>query len=583
MRGTVAAIGLITLVILLLGSCDDPFDVKGGPGTMEFDRDTVGLEKGDTLRLQPVVRDWQEQLVPEPIITWHSTNIHVVTVDKEGLLTAVGAGSAQVWAQFDALTGSVEVEVIHTPAEILLYEEYEGLFAGVLYPNQHVPVAVRVIGLDGTGVEKIDVSFSVDPDNGEVAGTATTDSTGVARVEWRLQGRSGSQSLQAVLPGSGLDPVDLTLQADWPGRQVATGHAHTCAVDLEGQVNCWGSGEEGRLGTGSTADELFPTAVADGRVFRAVAAARRHSCAVSADQLFCWGLNTRGTVDGVAEGSYSQVPLEQFPELAFRSIVTGTEFNCGLTAEGHAYCWGDNEFAQLGQGTRGGYNETPQRVGGTMEFIALAAGPQHACGLVADGQAFCWGNTDHGRTGTTDDWQGEPWALAPTAVKHIGGIERRFRAISAGHLHTCGIELGGGAYCWGDNLGGQQGIGFPANIYQPVTPVAGGHLFIGITTGKEHTCGIRDDGQVLCWGRKEDVDVYGIGAGSMTLSSIEPHPITGGTMYRDLASDHLHTCGIARDGGVYCWGRGDAGQLGDGETSSRLSPVRSGMDAAPGN
>jgi len=136
----------------------------------------------------------------------------------------------------------------------------------------------------------------------------------------------------------------------------------------------------------------------------------------------------------------------------YMQLSAGDYHTCGLTSRGAAYCWGYNGSGGLGDGTTttSGVNG-PQRVIGGLKFASIQGGSFFTCGLTASGAAYCWGENNSGQLGdgTTSN------SLSPQAV--IGGL--KFVSISVGYYHTCGITSRGAAYCWGYNVQGQLGDG----------------------------------------------------------------------------------------------------------------------------
>jgi alpha-tubulin suppressor-like RCC1 family protein len=245
---------------------------------------------------------------------------------------------------------------------------------------------------------------------------------------------------------------------------IAAGWSHTCGVASDGRAYCWGGGDYGALGSGSEADQFYPTAVAGGLTFSMVATRMIHTCALTtAGVAYCWGWNEFGQLGNGRRRDASSVPDSVLTDLRFSSITTGFDHSCGLTSEGTAYCWGDNQVGQLGTGARTVPQHHPVPVSGDLTLISIGAGAYHTCGLSASGTAYCWGHSVHGTT--TPQW-------APTRV--AGGLA--FSALSVGSHHSCGLTQDGHLYCWGDNCAGQIGDGTsdfrpePARI--PAQPVA---------------------------------------------------------------------------------------------------------------
>src|SRR5207248_675673 len=148
-----------------------------------------------------------------------------------------------------------------------------------------------------------------------------------------------------------------------------------------------------------------------------------------------------------------------------QTVSAGATHTCALARDGSAYCWGDNEDGQLGDGSTND-SPVPARVSGGHVFTALTTGGLHTCGLV-DGVAYCWGGNFYGQLGDGDTAESH----LPVAV--AGG--HGFAAISAGATHTCAVTLTSVGYCWGSDRYGQVGDGSGVDA-MPMTspaPVAG--------------------------------------------------------------------------------------------------------------
>ena len=157
--------------------------------------------------------------------------------------------------------------------------------------------------------------------------------------------------------------------------------------------------------------------------------------------------------------------------LQTQALAAGATHTCGLTSAGQAYCWGDNTYGQLGNGSTAA-SATPVPVSGILSFLALNTANAHTCALTSSGAAYCWGYNVDGRLGdgsATDRW---------TPVPVSGGLS--FSALAAGAWHTCGLTSAGAAYCWGAVYG-----------TAPVT-VSGGLSFSALAAvGGEYTCGLK--------------------------------------------------------------------------------------------
>jgi alpha-tubulin suppressor-like RCC1 family protein len=233
---------------------------------------------------------------------------------------------------------------------------------------------------------------------------------------------------------------------------------------------------------------------------------------------------------------------------AYTSISAGGGHTCGLTPDSTAFCWGANEFGQLGAGDTVIRN-TPVAVKGGLHFTSLSAGGFHTCALTAVGAAYCWGDGD--------------------SVPKPVGVGLTFALLAAGGtIHTCAITTVGTAYCWGYNSQGQLGDGDTTRSATPVA-VAGGLSFASISTGGAHSCGLTAAGSAYCWGFNNSGQL----GDSTTTDRWSPVPVKGGLTFAMVVAGGVHTCGLTTTSGVYCWGANGSYELGDGTNLGHTTPV----------
>jgi alpha-tubulin suppressor-like RCC1 family protein len=237
---------------------------------------------------------------------------------------------------------------------------------------------------------------------------------------------------------------------------IDAGAAHTCALTSTGAAHCWGRNIRGQLGDGTTTPSLTPVSVSGGHTFQQIAAGgffRGHTCALDlTGAAWCWGDNDLGQL-GIGTSDLDPHPLPELVSggLVFSSLTAGLgRHGCGLTGVGDLWCWGENSFGALGNRTRRN-SSVPVPVSGRLTFIEVVAGGfiGHTCALALGGDAYCWGDNEVGQVGdgtTADRW-------VPAAVD--GGFE--FSSIDAGFRHSCARATAGAVYCWGANGAGQLG------------------------------------------------------------------------------------------------------------------------------
>jgi alpha-tubulin suppressor-like RCC1 family protein len=295
--------------------------------------------------------------------------------------------------------------------------------------------------------------------------------------------------------------------------------------------------------------------------FATVSAGGGHTCGVTPPgAAYCWGDNQYGQLgDGTTTRRTS--PVAVVGGLTFDSLSVGSYHTCGVTRGGEAHCWGAGLWGQLGNGTT--INRTsPVAVVGGHAFASVSAGGGHTCGVTSAGRAYCWGYNQSGALGDGD-------VITRTSpVEVVGGLT--FASLSAGGAHTCGVTLAGEAYCWGSNTDGTLGDGTNTDRTMPGT-VAGGLIFATVSAGDDrHTCAITTAGGAYCWGANFDGE---LGDGTMDPQTA-PVAVVGGLTFASLSAGGGHTCGVTPADVVYCWGYNVHGQLGDGTTTERqTSPV----------
>jgi alpha-tubulin suppressor-like RCC1 family protein len=364
-----------------------------------------------------------------------------------------------------------------------------------------VDPAVVVTTGNGTPQPGVEVLWQVTQGGGVVdVHRAFTDSAGRASVRWTLGDDIGPQLLYASTQGAA--GVTFQARSDLFFSSVSTGWRHTCGLDPRGLAWCWGDNFWGQLGSGTRISSVESRPVAGRRSFDRVYAGMLHSCALTADgDAYCWGDNGYGQLgDGTSRSS--TVPAAVLGGQRFRSLTIGYVHTCGVGLDGGLYCWGGNSYGQIGVAGEetcnlGGMIEPcfrlPARVGLPAVAVAAAAGETHTC--AADGQerTFCWGLNDWGQLGT-GSFGGS--AAVPTQV--VGNV--RLRELAAWGRSTCGLDAAGSAYCWGQNVAGELGINSLLNLDRPTPVVAVSAPYVELGVGSAHACGRTAAGTVYCWG-----------------------------------------------------------------------------------
>jgi hypothetical protein len=279
-----------------------------------------------------------------------------------------------------------------------------------------------------------------------------------------------------------------------PGLNAATtiqaGDAFVCALTA-GEVECWGDDTYGQVGVDNGSQTSFTTPQLVGGIEGAVALATgsNFACAIVGNtEVECWGNNAYGVLgdlDGEA-WSYQPVAVTGFGGAQLTAIAAGTNHVCVATSSSEVYCWGANDSDQLGlgAGTTQGQSSIPVLSYSGAGLSALAAGGSNTCVLAQGKQVFCWGNNQYEQLGPSG-----PAGMSAQFVS-IPGVTN-VTQIVVGQDHVCALNSGGTVMCWGDNEQGQAGTGQPSTEVAPSTVVAPG------TSTSEPEDGGQEDAQAL--------------------------------------------------------------------------------------
>ncbi|MBX7080928.1 MAG: hypothetical protein K1X88_17145 [Nannocystaceae bacterium] len=334
---------------------------------------------------------------------------------------------------------------------------------------------------------------------------------------------------------------------------LVVGDAHACIVDGDGALWCWGANLHGQLGRGSTAPaERCPGKTA---ALPAVAraAASQHMCTrTNTDALWCWGRNDDGQVDW-HDGVEPDVRAPLLvPELGIVPAV--------LDVGPHLSC-AANGTAVRCWGLLPPSIEAPYGFDAPATVAAIVAGAAHACARLDDGSVLCLGDDSRGQLG-----DGVPNPLMAPLVASVP-FSSGTLALDAGVDHNCAVVdagLGPEVRCWGANDLGQCGA--PPEVAMIATPTTVPNLVPGpyrqLALGARHSCVLAQDGRVQCWGDNAAGQVgpdapAGFGAHTVVLEDDEALRAV------EIGAGDAFTCARTEDGRVICWGDNAALQLGD--------------------
>ncbi len=420
--------------------------------SMDVQPDSVHMVVGEMIFLEPILRTATGARVFERPVVWSSSEPSLISVDNTGAVEALDAGPAVIAAR---LNGGVGDDVSVTSEWLDFASVEAGLFHSC-----------------GLGTDQVTYCWGFND-----------------------VGQSGPAPGLAPCGGGPCRRAPGAVPSTEPFTQLSPGFQNTCGLAVDGLAYCWGTNGAGQLGRDSTVTETdLPLAVSGGLVFESLSVGTNHTCGITgAGAAYCWGINDQGQLGAPTENvSYSEVPVAVSSSLTFSAVASGERHSCGLDSEGAAFCWGWNWWGQLGNDSIT-HSSVPLRIPGGFRFASLTSGAHHACGVTEEGRAYCWGRGREGQLGA------EPGEFDFNTVPEEVAGDLTFESLDAGAVHTCGLAIGGAAYCWGSGSNGRLGNGADSGGIQPVA-VAGGLVFRSISAGQEHTCGSTTGGIIYCWG-----------------------------------------------------------------------------------
>ena len=322
----------------------------------------------------------------------------------------------------------------------------------------------------------------------------------------------------------------------FPLRADGFGAVHSCFVESNGGLSCWGNNDYGQLGDGTQERQPTPVRVS--------------------------GMSS--SVANVALGSYN---------------------SCALLISGAVKCWGRNENGQLGDGTTTKRNTPVSNTMLSSGVVSLSVGGHgtgsQVCVVLSTGAVKCLGVNDFGQIG-------DGTTTSKNTPTTVSGLSSGGDSVAAGNYHSCALLSTGAVRCWGSNGQSQLGCGAancggstcscpfgstcPTNDCSLIPKAVSG-LSIGIISlhaGGEHSCVLLSNGGVQGWGSNENGQL-GDGTTSGRVSAAAVNGLSSGVIA--LALGGAHSCVVLSTGGVKCWGDNYRGKLGDWTTIPRSTPT----------
>lgn len=412
--------------------------------------------------------------------------------------------------------------------------------------NSSIPVN---IGALGNNVKAISLNYH----NCAVMTTGTVNCWG-----WNSSGQLGNDT-----PGNSRKPVDVSGLTSG-SKGISVGYSHTCALTAINGAKCWGWNVYGQLGDGSVLDRKTAVDV-NGLTtgVSAVSAGHAHTCALLATSgVQCWGDNSFGQL-GNSDTIQNNLPVAvNGLSSGVSAVSAGGYHTCALLISGGVKCWGANQAGQLGDGSTISRTVPVDVQGLTSGVVAISAGENHTCAVLAAGGVKCWGVNQAGQLGDGS----KITRAVPVNVSGLSGVA----SVVAGNSHTCAQLTNGGAVCWGDNSFGQLGDGSTSKHTTSVSVTSLGGDVTALMLSDTATCasvqGNDGNNLVKCWG---DNRVGQLGDES-TNDSTQPVVVSNLSTVSAVSANGFHHCVLTGGGGIKCWGSNSRGELGNGSAWSTI-------------
>lgn len=421
----------------------------------------------------------------------------------------------------------------------------------------------RVVRVFNTGNSVAELGFNAEGESLRVQPSTLTVPAGEVRdlrvvlTASALGGGSREVRVTAVRDDlCGPNPANLAVSftgVEATGSRIAAGNEHTCSVIGIGRVACWGSNLRGELGKNS---ERFgqPVLLPDLEGVASLAAGAHHTCAVlRAGGTACWGDGHRGQLGhGELTGLAGAPPVKVRSPVEFVSAAAGTAHTCGLRKDQRVACFGDNTYGQLGRPTSLPLSADPVVLEELADVTAVDVSGNHSCALRATGEVLCWGANSSGQLGTEPSFANPVPTPVPLPARDAGSA----KALALGTHHSCALKRDGTVVCWGESaqlLRGSAAAGPQANLADNTNGI------VAMGAHGLHSCALNGGGELSCWGNN--------GAGQLGRpASVSELP--GAVLpalklkFTSFAVGGTHTCAIRSDLQTVCWGSNRSGQLG---------------------
>jgi alpha-tubulin suppressor-like RCC1 family protein len=328
-------------------------------------------------------------------------------------------------------------------------------------------------------------------------------------------------------------------------EKIASGYYHSAAIKTDGTLWTWGNNQDGELGIGTDynidgfeSNRNIPVQVGFESNWQSVSLGWYHTAAIKNDgTLWCWGGNEFGQV---GDGTLIErnLPVQIGTDNNWRSVASGQTYTLAIKTDGTLWAWGQNQVGQLGNGTTS-INETkPQQIGTDTNWQSLTTGRAFSLAIKTNGTLWAWGVNNSGQLGDGTKVNKN----VPTQV----GTMSDWQSVSAGDSHTLGLSQDGKLLAWGLNSYGELGNGTNNDSNVPIL-IGTATNWKKIEAGSYYSYAIKTTGQL-----------YKFGNGLKSPTSFD-----SSTDWQEIKTDSFHTLALKTGNSLSASGYNTFGQLGN--------------------
>jgi uncharacterized protein YjdB/alpha-tubulin suppressor-like RCC1 family protein len=354
------------------------------------------------------------------------------------------------------------------------------------------------------------------------------------------------------------------------GKTFAAGDDCTLAIRDDGSLWAWGWGNAGRLGTGSTGNQMVPVQIGEDNNWWSVACGEGHSLGIRTDgTLWAWGSNGSGQL-GIGSTAQQTVPVRvgTDSDWLLGSICGGSAFSLALKADGSLWSWGLGSGGQLGHGDYSS-RQVPTRVGTDSDWAGIGVGGNNSLAIKKDGTLWAWGNQAYGKLGNGGANSSiDEGITVPTQI----GEDTNWSQMAIGTYSSMGIKKNGTLWACGYGNYGLLGVGDTTNREEGFVQVGTDADWDFVSVGGNFAIGVKYDGSMWTWGRNNYLQQGREGAGDTYV----PTRVNADTDWAAVSAPPAsagHGVALKIDGGLWLWGRGAFGVQGNGGTANVPVPT----------